>query len=136
MFVFFSLFAAGSEVSVTTKTSSTHLLVEVHWSSDKKNDLYTAEDGDKIEDHSILYFELDQNGKLTTDDLRIRLNPYPENQGMYLGQVGRVSEEVVEIWYKLGAIDSPANILHDENGRHDTFLVPLETLGSASTVQI
>ena len=116
----------ASDVSITTQTSSTHVLVKVLWFSDTKNERYISEDGQKWEDSSVLYIDLDMDGKDSLNDIRINLNISPEYPGMYMDQYTQIRDFF--IWAKSGAIDAPAHIIHDQNGRHDTFLIPLEKL--------
>ena len=104
------------------------------WSSDTKNERYISEDGQKWEDSSVLYIDLDMDGKDSLNDIRINLNISPEYPGMYMDQYGQIKAEY--FWFKEGAIDAPAHIIHDQNGRHDTFLIPLEKLGSSTKMQI
>ena len=135
MIFLFSMFVArASDVSITTKTSSSHVLVEVFWPADKINERHISADGQKWEDSSSLYCDLDMDGKESLNDIRINLNISPEYPGMYMDQYGKAGNKFV--WFKKGAIDSPSHILHDKKGRHDTFLIPLEKIGSLSKIQI
>ena len=135
MLFLFSIFVSqASDVSITTQTSSSHVLVKVLWSSDTKNEQHISEDGEKWEDSSALYIDLDMDGKDSLNDIRINLNISPEYPGMYMDQYGQIRDNYV--WFKEGAIDSPAHIIHDQNGRHDTFLIPLEKFGPSTKIQI
>ena len=75
MLFLFSIFVSqASDVSITTQTSSSHVLVKVLWSSDTKNEQHISEDGEKWEDSSVLYIDLDMDGKDSLNDIRINLN--------------------------------------------------------------
>ena len=129
------LSAHAEDVSITSKSNTNHLLVNVHWPADTINERYIWEDGSKDEDGSSLYIDMDMDGKDSLDDLCIRLNISPKYPGMYLEEYFQISSGAF-VWAKAGAIDAPAHIIHDKEGRHDTFVVPLELLKSAKEVQI
>ena len=112
-----------------------HLLVNVHRPADTINERYIWEDGSKDEDRSSLYIDMDMDGKDSLDDLCIRLNTSPKYPGMYLEEYFQISSGDF-VWAKAGAVDAPAHIIHDNKGRHDTFVVPLDLLKSAKEVQI
>ena len=134
MLYLISFFANAEELTITSKSSSSHLLLEVHWPEDTINGLHTYEDGGKGEDFSELFLDMDGNNEESTFDLNIRLNPTPNHPGMYLNRYQPIRDFFA--WVKLEQIDSPGHILHKEDGRHDTFLIPLKTLNGASEINI
>ena len=134
MLCILSLIANADELTITSKSSSSHLLVEVHWPTDTINGLHTYEDGSKGEDYSKLFIDMDGNSKESKFDLNIRLNPSPDHPGMYLNRYEPIRDFFA--WVKLDQIDSPSHILHREDGRHDTFLIPLTTLNGVSELNI
>jgi len=128
------LVANADELTITSKSSSSHLLVEVHWPADTTNGLHVYEDGGKAEDYSELFLDMDGNNEESKFDLNIRLNPTPDHPGMFLNRYEPIRDFFA--WVKLEQIDSPSHILHEADGRHDTFLIPLETLGGVSELNI
>ena len=125
----------AEDVSITSKSNSNHLLVKVHWPADTINERYIWEDGSKDEDRSSLYIDMDMDGKDSQNDLCINLNISPEYPGMYKDEYVQISTGAF-VWAKTGAIDAPAHIIHDKDGRHDTFLLPLDILKPAKEVKI
>ena len=126
---------AHAEPTITTKSNDQHLLIEVHWSADTQNTAASNADGSKQLDHSILYIDVDMDAKMTKDlDMRIQLNPWPANPGMWLGKYSEKKGK--EIWYKLGQVDSTSRIHHDKTGRKDIFTIPAEILPKQEQLQI
>ena len=44
--------------------------------------------------------------------------------------------EIFFAWVKLKQIDSPSHIIHEADGRHDTLLIPIDTLNGVSELTI